>query len=57
MKTYGVGSLVLVRLHDGRTFQAQVKQIVDSVAGRKVHIFAHAMALKVRAEQIVKVLE
>jgi hypothetical protein len=57
VKTYGVGSLVLVKLHDGRTFQAQVKQIVDSVAGRKVHISAHAIALKVSAEQIIKVLE
>jgi hypothetical protein len=37
-KQIQVGSTVVVRLYDGREVEAKVTRIVDSVAGRKVHI-------------------
>ena len=49
-----VGSTVLARLHDGREVEAKVTKIVDSVAGRTVHITFGAFALKISAEQIIK---
>lgn len=57
MKTYGPGSKVLVRLFDGRQFPGQVKAIHETVGGRKVSVAVEHMALKVKAEQIVKVLK
>jgi hypothetical protein len=52
---YKIGSIVTVRLHDGREAVAKVTAIVDSVAGRKVHVLFGASALKVRPSQIVRV--
>jgi hypothetical protein len=49
-----VGSSVLVRLHDDREVEAKITKIVDSVAGRKVHIAFGAFALIVDETQIVK---
>ncbi len=43
---------MLVRLYDGREVEAKVTRIVDSVAGRKVHIAYGLIALKVDPEQI-----
>jgi hypothetical protein len=49
-----VASTVLTRLHDGREVEAKIMNIVDSVAGRKVHITFGAFALKVDETQIIK---
>jgi hypothetical protein len=46
--------MVLVRLHDGREVEAKVTKIVDSVAGRKVHIAFGALALIVDGTEIIK---
>jgi hypothetical protein len=43
-KQITVGSSVLVRPHEGREVEAKVTKIVDSVAGRKVHIQFGAFA-------------
>jgi hypothetical protein len=53
-KDIRVGSTVLVRLHDGRIVVAKVTKIVDSVAGRTVHISFGPYAFKVEEKQIVK---
>jgi hypothetical protein len=53
-KQIQVGSTVLVRLHDDREVEAKITKIVDSVAGRKVHIQFGAFALKVDEKQILK---
>ena len=53
-KQIQVGSTVLVRLHDDREVEAKITKIVDSVAGRKVHIQFGAFALKVDETQILK---
>jgi hypothetical protein len=53
-KHIAVGSIVLVRLHDGREVEAKVTRIVDSVAGRTVHIAFGPYAFKVDEKQIVK---
>jgi hypothetical protein len=37
-KQIQVGLTVVARLYDGREVEAKVTAIVDSVAGRKVHI-------------------
>jgi hypothetical protein len=37
-KLIQIGSTAIVRLHDGREVEAKITKIVDSVAGRKVHI-------------------
>ena len=50
-KQIDVGSTVTARLHNGRVVVAKVTAIVDSVAGRKVHI---TFALIVDATQILK---
>jgi hypothetical protein len=55
-KQIQVGSTVLVRLHDDREVEAKVTKIVDSVAGRKVHIAIGAFALKLDETQIVRVV-
>ena len=55
-KQIQVGSTVVARLHDGREVEAKITKIVDSVAGRKVHIQFGAFALKVEPAQIVKAL-
>ena len=44
--------MAIVRLHDGREVEAKITKIVDSVAGRKVHIAFGAFALKVDEVQI-----
>ena len=49
-----VGQTVLVRLYDGREVEAKVTRIVDSVAGRKVHIAYGLIALKIDPEQIIR---
>jgi hypothetical protein len=54
---YQVGSRVMVRLFDGRELSGAIKRIEDTVAGRKVHVHILFMALKLNAEQIIKVLE
>jgi hypothetical protein len=53
-KQLQVGSTVLVRLYDGREVVAKITKIVDSVAGRKIHISYGIVALKVDEAQIVK---
>jgi hypothetical protein len=56
MKQITVGHTVLVRLYDCREVKAKVTKIVDSVAGRKVHITYGIIALKVDETQIIKAL-
>jgi hypothetical protein len=53
-KQIQVGSTVLVRLHDDREVEAKITKIVDSVAGRKVHIAFGAFALIVDEVQVVR---
>jgi hypothetical protein len=53
-KHIAVGTAVTVRLHDGREVEAKVTKIVDSVAGRKIHISFGLYAIKVEEKQIVK---
>jgi hypothetical protein len=53
-KQIDVGSTVTARLHNGRVVVAKVTAIVDSVAGRKVHIQFGAFALIVEEMQIIK---
>ena len=53
-KQIDVGSTVTARLHDGRVVVAKVTAIVDSVAGRKVHVTFGAFALIVDDTQIVR---
>jgi hypothetical protein len=53
-KQIDVGSTVTARLHNGRVVVAKVTAIVDSVAGRKVHITFGAFALIVDDTQIVR---
>ena len=53
-KQIQVGSTILARLHDGGEVEAKFTQIVDGVAGRKVHITLGAFALIVEEVQIVK---
>jgi hypothetical protein len=57
MKDYRVGSKVIVRLHDGTHHEGIIKQIAETVAGRKVHVHVGYMSLKLNAEQIVKVIK
>ena len=49
-----VDSTVIVCLHDGREVEAKVTKIVDSVAGRKVHIAFGVFALIVGGTQIIR---
>ena len=49
-----VGSTVVVRRYDGREVEAKVTRIVESVAGRKIHIACNLMALKIDPEQIIR---
>jgi hypothetical protein len=53
-KQIQVGLTVLVRLYDGREVEAKITAIVDSVAGRKIHIAYGIMALKIDPEQVIK---
>jgi hypothetical protein len=53
-KQFQVGSTVVVRLYDGREVEAKVTAVVDSVAGRKVHIAYGLIALKIDPEQIIR---
>jgi hypothetical protein len=53
-KQIHVDSTVVVRLYDGREVEAKVTAIVDSVAGRKVHIAYGLIALKIDPEQIIR---
>jgi hypothetical protein len=53
-KQIQVGSIVVARLYDGQEVEAKVTRIVDSVAGRKVHITYGIIALKVDEAQIVR---
>jgi hypothetical protein len=53
-KQIQVGSTVVVRPYDGREVEAKITKIVDSVAGRKVHIAFGRYAFKVEEKQIVK---
>ena len=54
-KQIDVGSTVTARLHNERVVVARVTAIVDSVAGRKVHITFGAFAFKVDETQILRV--
>jgi hypothetical protein len=45
---------VVARLYDRREVEAKVTRIVDSVAGRKVHIAYGLIALKIDPEQIIR---
>ena len=49
-----VGSTVVVRRYDGREVEAKVTRIVESVAGRKIHIAYGLIALKIDPEQIIR---
>jgi hypothetical protein len=53
-KQIKVGSTVVARLYDGREVEAKMTKIVDSVAGRKIHIAYGLIALKIDPEQIIK---
>src|ERR1700733_1503396 len=53
-KNIQVGSTVVVRLYDGREVEAKITKIIDSVAGRKVHIAFGVFALVVRETQIIR---
>ena len=53
-KQLQVGSTVLAHLHNGHEVEAKITKIVDSVAGRKVHIAFEPYAFKVEEKQIVK---
>ena len=53
-KQIQIGSTVVARLYDGREVEARILQIVDSVAGRKVHIAYGLIALKIDPEQIIR---
>ena len=56
-KQIQVGSTVVARLYDGREVEAKVTRIVDSVAGRKIHITYGITALKIDPEQIIKTVQ
>ena len=45
---------MVARLYDGREVEAKVTRIVDSVAGRKIHIAYGLIALKIDPEQIIR---
>jgi hypothetical protein len=53
-KQLPVGSTVLARLHNGREVEAKITKIVDSVAGRKVHIAFGAFALIIDEVQAIR---
>ena len=53
-KQIQIGSTVVARLYDGREVEARILQIVDSVAGRKVHIAYGLIALEIDPEQIIR---
>jgi hypothetical protein len=53
-KQIRVGSTVVARLHDGREVEAKITKIVDSVAGRKVHIAFGAFALIIDEVQVIR---
>ena len=53
-KQVQVGSTVVARLYDGREVEARITKIVDSVAGRKIHIAYGLIALKIDPEQIIR---
>ena len=53
-KQIQVGSIVVVRLYDGREVEAKITKIVDSVAGRKIHIAYGLIALKIDPERIIR---
>jgi hypothetical protein len=53
-KQIQVGSIVVARLYGGREVEAKITAIVDSVAGRKVHIAFGAFALMVEETQIIR---
>jgi hypothetical protein len=55
-KQIHVGSMVIVRLHDGREVEAKVTKIVDSVTGRKAHVASGAFALIIDEVQISPVI-
>jgi hypothetical protein len=55
-KQINVGSSVVVRLY-GREVEAKITAIVDSVAGRKVHISYGLIALKVDPTQILRTVK
>jgi hypothetical protein len=40
--------------NDGREVEAKITKIVDSVAGRKIHIAYGLIALKIDPEQIIR---
>ena len=53
-KQIQVGSTILARLHDGREVEAKITKIVDSVAGRKVHVTFGAFALMIDEAQVIR---
>jgi hypothetical protein len=56
-KLIAIGDTVTVRLYDDREVEAKITKIVDSVAGRTVHIAFGAFALIVKDTQIIRRLE
>ena len=56
-KLIQIGSTVLARLHDGREVEARITKIVDSVAGRRVHIAFGAFALIKNEAHIIRTLD
>ena len=53
-KQLQAGSTVLACLRDGREVEAKITKIVDSVAGRKVHIAFGAFALIIDEVQVIR---
>ena len=53
-KQIQIGSTVVARLYDGREVEAKITKIVDSVAGRKIHIAYGLIALKIDPEQVIR---
>ena len=53
-KQIRVGSTVIARLHDDREVEAKIRKIVDSVAGRRVHIVFGAFALIIDEVQVIR---
>jgi hypothetical protein len=57
VKNIQVGSLVIVKLYDGRLVEAKVTAIVDSVIGRKAHVRFGMASIKVDEQQLVQVIQ
>jgi hypothetical protein len=48
-----LGSIVRVKLYDGRIVEGEVKAIFDTTSGRKIRILCDQRLLTVKAEQVI----